>query len=184
VNLNRVALAQCPAQPWRNGGGLTRELLAWPSRQDWIVRVSVADIAASGPFSAFPGIDRWFAVLEGEGVVLSLPDGEHGVGRGEAPLRFPGEDRPGCRLVGGATRDLNLMVRRDGAAATMVRADAGSTIDGRTRWRAIYAASAARLECDGTATPLHAGTLAWTDAQDAAAWRLLDAATAYWMTLA
>src|SRR5258706_8972671 len=51
--------------PWRNGGGLTRELLAWPDRSDWIVRISVAEILASGPFSEFPGVDRWFAVLHG-----------------------------------------------------------------------------------------------------------------------
>ena len=33
--------------PWRNGGGLTRELLAWPAAQDWAIRISVADIIAS-----------------------------------------------------------------------------------------------------------------------------------------
>jgi environmental stress-induced protein Ves len=40
--------------PWRNGGGLTRELLAQSDPQDWLLRVSVADIHASGPFSVYP----------------------------------------------------------------------------------------------------------------------------------
>ena len=62
-----------PPQPWRNGGGVTRELLAWPDGGDWRVRVSVADIDADGPFSAFPGVERWFAVLEGAGVALRSP---------------------------------------------------------------------------------------------------------------
>ena len=30
-------------QPWRNGGGLTRELLAWPTPDTLNVRLSVAD---------------------------------------------------------------------------------------------------------------------------------------------
>ena len=56
--------------PWRNGGGVTRELLAWPDPHDWLLRVSVADIHASGPFSKFPGVDRWFAVLAGGAVSI------------------------------------------------------------------------------------------------------------------
>ena len=49
-----VALADVPAQAWRNGGGTMRELLAWPDASDWQLRVSVAEIEADGPFSAFP----------------------------------------------------------------------------------------------------------------------------------
>ncbi|MFG5407966.1 HutD family protein [Piscinibacter sakaiensis] len=41
-----------PAQPWRNGGGHTRELWTWPADGPWQARLSVADIAADGPFSA------------------------------------------------------------------------------------------------------------------------------------
>ena len=70
MTLRLVDLAATAPQPWRNGGGLTRELLAWPGSGDWVLRVSVADIEADGPFSAFPGIDRWFTVLSGAGVRL------------------------------------------------------------------------------------------------------------------
>jgi uncharacterized protein len=110
--MNTVRLDDCPEVPWRNGGGRTRELLAWPSAADWQVRVSVAEVAADGPFSAYPGVDRWFAVIEGAGVVLALPTGERRVRAGDAPLAFPGEAAPGCRLIDGPTRDLNLMLRR------------------------------------------------------------------------
>ncbi|MEO8526020.1 MAG: HutD family protein [Caldimonas sp.] len=50
--------ADTAAQPWRNGGGVTRELLAWPGVGDWCVRVSIADIEADGPFSTFSGVQR------------------------------------------------------------------------------------------------------------------------------
>jgi uncharacterized protein len=110
--MNVVRLADCPEQPWRNGGGRTRELLAWPSAAAWQVRVSVASVEADGPFSPYPGIDRWFAVLSGAGVVLALPRGAITLGPGSAAIAFAGETAPPCRLIDGPTQDLNLMLRR------------------------------------------------------------------------
>jgi environmental stress-induced protein Ves len=106
-------------QPWRNGGGVTRELLAWPNAADWQVRISVADITADGPFSSFPGVDRWFAVLMGEGVWLGQPP--RAVRGADDAVGFSGESAPDCRLIAGATRDLNLMLRRDRATGVMRR---------------------------------------------------------------
>lgn len=97
--------------PWRNGGGLTRELLAWPSPQDWRCRLSVADIASDGPFSAYPGVVRHFVVLDGEGVRLDFAGRQVVQRPGDAPLVFDGAAAPGCRLLGGPVRDLNLMHR-------------------------------------------------------------------------
>lgn len=115
-----------PPQPWKNGGGVTRELLRWPAEGvgggDWRLRLSVADIAADGPFSAFPGVTRWFAVLAGEGVVLTLPDGEHTLRPGDAPLCFDGAAAPGCRLLDGPTVDLNLMLQGLDGALMVARA--------------------------------------------------------------
>ena len=57
------------AVPWKNGGGLTREVAIHPPGSDlgtfeW--RVSIAQVRAAGPFSSFPGVDRQLAVLAGE----------------------------------------------------------------------------------------------------------------------
>ena len=186
MSLHPVALAACKPQPWRNGGGQTRELLVWPPHSvgdTWELRVSVADIERSGPFSAFPGVERWFAVLEGTGVRLSLAQGERTLGPDDEPLHFPGEDRPHCHLLGDPSRDLNLMLRRDAGSGGMKRARRGEAIEGPTRWRGLYTADAVRLEVDGVAEPLAAGTLVWTESQDATVWRLLDAGRAWWMTL-
>ena len=70
MNWRSVSLASVPPQPWKNGGGTTRELLAWPTGADWRVRLSVAEVVADGPFSRFEGVQRWFAVLGGAGVRL------------------------------------------------------------------------------------------------------------------
>ena len=104
-----VSLAAAAPQPWRNGGGVTRELLAWPAPAEWQVRLSVADVQAAGPFSRFEGVERWFAVLEGEGVVLALAGVEHRLTRTDPPFRFDGGVPVHCTLPSGATRDFNLM---------------------------------------------------------------------------
>ena len=111
-------------QPWKNGGGVTRELLRLPADggDDWTLRISVADIAADGPFSPFAGVTRWFAVLDGAGVRLAFPDRTLDVRRGDAPLRFDGAEAPGCALLDGATRDLNVMVRHARAESLVTAA--------------------------------------------------------------
>lgn len=110
-----------PPTPWRNGRGMTRELLLRPEPaetlaaepdDDWALRISLADVESDGPFSAFPGVQRWFAVVQGAGVQLSLPEGEITQTLRSPPLHFDGAAAPMCRLLGGPTRDLNLMVRR------------------------------------------------------------------------
>ena len=104
-----VGLDAAAAQPWRNGGGTSRELLVWPAGQVWKARVSVADVGKAGPFSAFPGVERWFAVLEGDGVALRVGAGEQRLGTDSPAFRFSGDMQVDCDLVGGPTRDLNLM---------------------------------------------------------------------------
>jgi hypothetical protein len=149
---------------WRNGGGLTRELLAWPRAEDWVVRVSVADIAADGPFSSYPGVERWFAVLEGEGIELSGEEGSVRLRPGDAIHRLRGESATACRLLGGATRDFNVMVRREAASA---KVDALSSAgDPAADWTGCFAVapSRARLAGEGAWRELPALALAWSAA--------------------
>ena len=109
-----VRVADIGPLPWRNGGGVTRELLAWPDAQDWLLRVSVADINVSGAFSSYPGIDRWFAVLEGGALCLHTNGREPTeLTASQAELHaFSGDVATHCTARGPATRDFNLMARR------------------------------------------------------------------------
>ena len=125
-----VHLADVAATHWRNGGGITRELAAWPAQGEWAWRMSVAEVAASGPFSRFDGITRWFAVLQGAGVVLdvrtpcdsaAVSASEHRLTENSAPLCFDGAAETGCELIDGPTQDFNLMVRNSNLPARMVR---------------------------------------------------------------
>jgi uncharacterized protein len=106
--------------PWRNGGGTTRELVAWPESAAWQWRASVAEVAQSGPFSSFVGVKRWFAVLDGDGVCLTINGDLHMLGNSDEPLAFDGALETTCELLGGATQDFNLMVQ-GGTLARMLR---------------------------------------------------------------
>lgn len=185
-----VELASVAPQPWRNGGGVTRELLAWPpgSGADWQLRVSVAEIEGDGPFSDFPQVERWFTVLEGAGVVLAFPGREHRLTPGTRPLVFDGAHAPGCRLVDGPTRDLNLMARTAAGRPQMSPLGEASAVDGRppARWRGVYTAEALPVAVGDGSPPivLPAHSLAWTDT--AVPLRALAATSvprAWWLSL-
>jgi environmental stress-induced protein Ves len=141
-----IQAEQMAAQAWRNGGGQTRELLTWPSAAEWKLRISRADIECDGPFSAFDGVQRWFVVLCGHGVVLNMPtaDGhtlDYHLLPGHAPLQFEGGLAPACHLLDGATQDLNLMARGGKACMQAVEVD--------QPWPATFAMCGLYTACSG-----------------------------------
>jgi environmental stress-induced protein Ves len=114
--IERIGAGDYRRRRWKNGGGWTTDLAVDPpgAGEDFRWRVSIAGIARDGPFSAFPGIDRTLLLLGGDGIELRM------AGHDE-PLRlqhrfasacFAGETAVECRLVGGPTRDFNVMTRR------------------------------------------------------------------------
>lgn len=181
---NVVRLADIPATPWRNGGGVTRELATWPDAGDWSWRMSVADVDKSGPFSKFDGIERWFAVLEGAGVQLDVSGVPYRVTSDDAPLFFDGASETGCELIDGKTRDFNLMVRRGSKPSRMVR------VEGRfaealnaIKTIAVYAyGSSATVLFDEEVLQLEPASLAWRTVTGSAAVRIA-AEQALWMEI-
>jgi len=113
LNVHRWADAS-PA-PWRNGGGVTRELARHPADGAFEWRMSVAEVSADGPFSAFAGHDRIIALLTGAGMDLEFVS--EGTSVSLRPpfgtYRFPGEAEVHATLPDGPTTDLNLMWCRD-----------------------------------------------------------------------
>ena len=116
--------ADLVASPWKNGGGVTREVAAYPlgaALDAFVWRVSVADVAQAGPFSRFAGIDRTLVLLSGAGMLLDEAGGAtHALREPLAIARFEGETAIDARLVDGPTRDFNLMVRRGAATGDVV----------------------------------------------------------------
>ncbi|WP_064685668.1 HutD/Ves family protein [Rhizobium bangladeshense] len=119
--------------PWKNGGGETVEIAVSPEDAglagfDW--RVSMATVAADGPFSIFPGIDRTLAILAGNGMELDIEGGAPVLLTvASEPLAFPADIPVTAKLQDGAITDLNVMTRRDGLTHRLSRID----IDGAKR---------------------------------------------------
>ena len=116
---HQVRLQDVPASPWKNGGGTTQALVCWPHPSKWVFRMSVARIDSDGPFSEFKGVERWFAVLSGAGVVLAFPNQRIVLGPMDPVIQFSGDLPCDCSLTDGPTLDFNLMVQ--GARANMTR---------------------------------------------------------------
>lgn len=123
------------AQPWKNGGGTTLEIARWtswssgaplvhdtpnatpiattlhatstPNADDYDVRVSLAEVATSGPFSSFPGYRRHTFLVGPAPIWLGdielVAPGDH--------LELPGEATIEATLSAGPTQLLNVLVR-------------------------------------------------------------------------
>ncbi|WP_426764446.1 HutD/Ves family protein [Pseudarthrobacter sp. 1G09] len=109
-----IRFAELKAQPWRNGGGTTREILSGPADQadGWGWRVSLADVTKAGDFSAFPGCERVLTVVEGELLLLSVDGSERPVEK-YRPFRFDGGASTTAALPTGDIRNLNVITRSD-----------------------------------------------------------------------
>ncbi len=111
--------------PWANGGGRTAEVAVYPpdatiAARDFLWRISMAEVAGDGPFSALPGFDRNLTLIEGQGMTLDA--GEHGEMVLAGPfdqVAFPGDWKVDARLHQGTIHDLNVMTRRGHASATV-----------------------------------------------------------------
>ncbi len=114
-----LAPSEFRAQPWKNGGGITHEIVRWPdpsgpldpSVDGYDVRISLADDRQAAPFSRFPGYRRWSFLaaaapihLDVNGELVKLEQlGDLLEVDGDVPIR--------CELPGGPTRLFNLLVR-------------------------------------------------------------------------
>jgi environmental stress-induced protein Ves len=103
-------------RPWKNGQGVTWEIAIDPpgsGLDDFRWRVSRARIEAEGPFSSFPGCERWITCVEGAGFALHFEGGVELAVPPFVPVRFAGDRPVLCRLAGGPCTDINVIARRD-----------------------------------------------------------------------
>ncbi|MFM1868280.1 MAG: hypothetical protein RL591_1688, partial [Planctomycetota bacterium] len=100
--------------PWKNGLGSTLEIATNAAEPGgpWTWRLSLADVPTRAPFSAFPGIDRHLAVLDGAGMTLERATEQIEVPREGRAFSFTGEDAIIGTPVGSGVRDANLMLHR------------------------------------------------------------------------
>ena len=156
MSVRVLTAADFVRQPWKNGGGFTTELAAYPPSppggegrdegEQFLWRVSIAEVETSGPFSDFTGYERTIMLLEGHGMELGFDAREPQ--RIDQPLRpfvFDGGWETTCRLLSGPVRDMNLMVRRDAAHGTMQATQAGGPIEAGADWTLVYELTSGEL---------------------------------------
>jgi environmental stress-induced protein Ves len=122
-SLQIIRKASFTPRPWKNGGGITHEVIRVPADGDvFIWRVSVAHIDASGPFSDFAAYNRKMVLLKGDGVLLECADGrQHALRRVGDLAEFDGALATQCTLLGGPCVDLNLIVAKSQTVAAGVK---------------------------------------------------------------
>jgi environmental stress-induced protein Ves len=102
--------------PWKNGGGITTEVLVLPpgaTLDTFDVRVSFARIETDGPFSRFVGVDRTLVLLAGAGLTLAMSDDAVvRLDKESRPFAFTGGDSCVATLEDGPVEDVNVMTRR------------------------------------------------------------------------
>lgn len=176
-----IAFDSLTPAPWKNGGGITRQIASFPPGSDigsfdW--RLSTAEVAQDGPFSRFEGIDRRLYILDGAGLDLRFADGTQRLRRG-AHVDFRGEAEVFGALVDGPVSDVNIMVRRarvrmraetlriDGAQAIahgwgtaalfVLAGEVAVTAGVARRFDTVLSTEAGTLEVSGTAEVLLIG---------------------------
>ncbi len=103
-------------QPWKNGGGVTDEIVRWPDTELYDVRISIADDRAPGPFSRFPGYRRWSFLAGPAPIALDIGGTVHELIALGDHVEVAGDVAITCALPDGPTRLLNILVR-DGVDA-------------------------------------------------------------------
>jgi len=104
--------ADYKTMPWKNGLGSTIELArdAGQDMQQFLWRISMADVSTNGPFSIFPDRQRLLSILEGEGLRLNFVQrGLQQTVKGLDVCAFSGEDVIESLLLDGPVRDFNLI---------------------------------------------------------------------------
>lgn len=117
--INLIKLKDIQETHWKNGKGKTKQIAIFPkeasvTNNDFLWRLSSAEVSSSGPFSLFPDNDRLLIVWQGDGLLLNnkklLPD---------SPLHFLGEEEINCDLINGPVVDLGLIYNSDKIKASM-----------------------------------------------------------------
>lgn len=140
---------QLDVSPWKNGGGVTREISRHEADGKLLWRLSIADVGAEGPFSPFPRLERLLTVIEGGGMTLELEGNTPLAAKLFEPVRFSGNEAINGLLPNGPCRDFNVIWDPERVAASIdvfrgrsisVAAEAGAVtgvlcVDGMVRDR-------------------------------------------------
>lgn len=136
---------------WRNGRGVSWDIASDQpfGSQDFGWRFAVAEIAASGSFSQYEGVDRIFTLIDGDGVDLQFGDGTSlAVHQRFVPHSFSCGIATECTLRGTTSKALNLFTMRNCFQAGVVAMDVQGLVNLREVASLLYVLQG-EVHCEG-----------------------------------
>jgi environmental stress-induced protein Ves len=135
VTVRLLRAADRIAVPWKNGGGITREICRSPGAEgsgpfDW--RISIAEVSESGPFSRFVSYRRLIALIAGRGMELHSASSHPIVLIPRTVHAFDGEDEVTGILPSGPVSDLNVIFRQHLIQASLRFSEGAERWDARS----------------------------------------------------
>jgi environmental stress-induced protein Ves len=129
-----IQVSNVPSGAWKNGGGSTKEIAIFPPNaglDDFIWRVSVAEIKQPSAYSLFPQVDRTQVLIAGPSLTLRNQTGLTKRLLAFQPFSFAGE-QDWLAEPEGICQMLNVMTSRTGVKSTLalVRGDFQCVGDG------------------------------------------------------
>lgn len=120
IELEHIKFSDCKSMPWKNGKGTTKQIKIFPENSsiqnnNFLWRLSSAEVCESGPFSIFKDYQRLLTVLEGKGLTLSFENNKNNpFAHIDAAkfVEFDGSKHIFCQLIGEKVLDLNLIYHR------------------------------------------------------------------------
>ena len=137
--------------PWKNGGGVTVDIVLVTDKDGEIWRFGRTPIVAPGPFSDYSGFDRVQVLVAGSGLVLKTPDGEIDVRQPFRPVRFAGETPIVSWLEAGPVEVVNLIGNRAKVRIDLKVLDEGRSLRFGSGTHIVYnPVGESALDVDGT----------------------------------
>ena len=159
--------------PWANGRGTSYEIASDRNEAgEWTWRLAMAPVNEDGPFSRIECVNRFLAVVEGAGMLLSV-DRKKLQCLPMQVVRFRGDARTEATLTEGPIMDINLMVRRKEADGEMAIVSTAGLLNSASIVVAVGGSAQAKcgesiielelhdsiLECDAETVSLVRGTV-------------------------
>jgi uncharacterized protein len=125
-HLEIITASEFQTTPWKNGTGITHEIVKEQARDQILWRISIAEMDRDATFSPFDSYARILTVIEGEGLNLHHPEGELHAGALK-PVKFSGDLQIDGRLISGHVRNFNVIYDRERVQADVTVLRSGDT---------------------------------------------------------
>jgi environmental stress-induced protein Ves len=159
--------------PWANGRGTSFEIASDRNESgEWTWRLAMAPVNEDGAFSRIECVNRFLAVVQGNGMLLSV-DRKKLQCQPMQVVRFRGDAITDAVLTDGPITDINLMIRRKEADGEMAIFSDAQLLIGASIVVAVGGSAQVKcgdsiidlerhdtiLECDAESISLDSGTV-------------------------